>query len=51
MLQLSEANYKCEMKGDLKVKIVKQGAGKKKTINIINAYAPTLDRGKNFQMK
>ena len=48
VLQLSEANYKCEMKGDLKVKIVKQGAGEKKTINIINAYAPTLDRGKKF---
>ena len=39
------------MKGDLKVKIVKQGVDKKKTINIINSYAPTLDRGKNFQMK
>ena len=51
VLQLSEANYKCELKNDLKVKIIKQGTGGKKLINIINAYAPTSDRGKKFQLK
>jgi exonuclease III len=48
VLQLAETNYKCEIKDDLKVKIVKQGTKPRNTINIINVYAPTSDRGKKF---